>query len=324
MSFLWPWLLVLLPLPFLLRQRQAPVAQNEAVRLPPDVAAALAEEQTSSGPKTGLHNVLYWLIWCCLLISAAQPQWKYGSPLTSASGRSLMLVMDLSGSMERRDFILDGQTMNRLEVVKAIAGDFIVQRDGDRLGLVLFGDEAFIASPLSFDLIAVRHALNESAIGMAGRTTALGDALGLALVKMRDDSAGERAVILLTDGTHNAGNADPLSAAELAADWGIRVYTIGLGSHSMTDAIEGQDPSAELDTWMLKAIAQKAGGQYFRADSSDALKAIYEEIDKLEEGEFDAPSLQQRRDIRHLFLLTALLALLALLGLRLWPSRGTQ
>lgn len=319
-SFLWPWILALLPVPWLLNRWNPKLTAEDGVEVPPLLARTLASEHATTKPNTGISRFLWLLIWSSLVIACAQPQWVSGEQLQNASGRNLMLVMDLSGSMERKDFVLNGKTHNRLQAVKTIAGDFIVQRQGDRLGLVLFGDEAFVASPLSFDLTATRHALEESDIGMAGRTTALGNALGLALVKLHQNPAPEQAVILLTDGSNNAGNTNPLDAAKLAAQWNIRVHTIGLGSQRPEGDVSFQDPSAELDTTTLKTIANKSGGKYFRADTTQSLRAIYAELDQLESSEHQTPPLQIRNDIRHYFLITALLGVLTLISRQFLPG----
>ena len=274
-------------------------------------------DRTPAASPKRLPVILLRVIWICLIVAATQPQWIVGDPVTQATGRSVVLVIDLSRSMEKRDFELDGQRQNRLQAVKAVAGDFLQKRQGDRVGLIMFGDEAFVANPLSFDLTAARYALAESAIGMAGRTTALGDALALALIKLKEDSARDKAVILLTDGTNNAGEADPEHAAQIAAEWGIRVHTIGLGSVSAPGSTRGQNASADLDTATLKSIALLSGGRYYRTRTLDELKEVYATLDKLLTDEQKAPPLIPRRDIRQPFLLIALLASLLLIAHRL-------
>ena len=212
--------------------------------------------------------------------------------------------------MERRDFSIDNETVNRLVVVKNIASEFIGSRKGDRVGLVLFGSEAFIASPLTYDVDSVNTTLQGSGIGMAGRTTAMGDALGLAIKSLRDDPAVEKAIVLLSDGTNNAGTVEPEDAAELAISLGITVHTIGLGSEDA--GIEGQQfqsASADLDEATLKAVASASGGEFFRARTSAELKAIYAEIDALESANVPAPPLIIKRDFRNLFIVLSLLCL---------------
>ena len=211
--------------------------------------------------------------------------------------------------------------MSELSIVKRVAGEFIANRTGDRISLVLFGSEAFIGSPLSYDLEAVNHVLQSSGIGMAGRTTAMGDALGLAIQTLKEDPASEKAIVLLSDGTNNAGTAEPEDAARLAASLGIRVYTIGLGSEPGNNSASNsgsnsqqhfQSASADLDEETLKAIAAESGARFFRAHTSAELKAIYAEIDTLEQTDNIAPPLIIKQDLRNLFILALLLACLLL------------
>ncbi|MDO6459719.1 VWA domain-containing protein [Granulosicoccaceae sp. 1_MG-2023] len=317
-SFLWPFALLLLPLPWLRRRKPARADDEftrQAIPIPPVLAEAFAASATTQRPWPGAKVWLLHAVWIALVLALAQPQWILGEPISRASGRSMMLVVDLSRSMEMRDFELDGRADNRLNVVKRVAGEFIRERTGDRLGLILFGDEAFVANPLSFDLHAADYALQRSTIGMAGRTTALGDALGLALIKLQADDARDKAVILLTDGSNNAGRADPAGAAQIAAKWGIRIHTIGLGSDTLPGSIQGQNASASLDTATLKTVALLSGGRYFRVQNSSELQAVYDTLDTLLAEPVAAPPFIPRRDIRHL----PLLAALCCLGLYMLP-----
>lgn len=321
-SFLWPFALLLLPLPWLGRRtRDDTSLKAQAIRIPPTLAASLNPVHQQAAGRTRRERLLLALAWIGLVLAIAQPQWTLGEPITRATGRSLMLVMDLSGSMERRDFELDGQIDNRLNVVKRVVSDFIRSRQGDRLGLILFGDEAFVANPLSFDLTAAAYALEESTIGMAGRTTALGDALGLALLKLQADAAQDKAIVLLTDGRNNAGNADPTGAAGIAAQWGIRIHTVALGSDQLIGSIQGQNASAELDTDTLKAVALLSGGRYFRVHTTAELQNVYTTLDSLLAEPVDAPPLVPREDIRHIPLLMSLGSVLLLIALRLRKGR---
>ncbi len=173
----------------------------------------------------------------------------------------------------------------RLDVVKQVAGEFIQRREGDRVGLILFGTQAYLQTPLTFDRSTVRTLLDESVIGIAGRETAIGDAIGMALKRLRN-SDGETVLVLLTDGANTAGHVAPLKAAELAAQQGLRVHTIGVGGKPR--AVRGLlgmqmiNPASSLDEETLKAIAQATGGSYFRADDREALEAIYQRLDELE------------------------------------------
>lgn len=308
--FGWPLALLLLPLPLfaLLRNRDA---KAEAIKAPPLLSQAFAAAGSGEGRSSRWLAALLWLAWVLLVLAIAQPALVAGATIRPASGRSIVLVMDLSSSMERKDFQVDGKSVDRLTALKTVAREFIEKREGDRLGLVLFGDEAFSAAPISYDLASISNALEESAIGMAGRATAIGDALGLAIVKLRDDPAAAKTVLLLSDGTNNAGEAEPEDAARLAKDFGIRIQTIGMGSEKTSDAGDPIDPSADLDEATLKQIAEITGGAFFRARTTDELSQVYQEIDRIESSEADAPPVAPRIDIRN-WLLAAMAALLGL------------
>ena len=264
-----------------------------------------------------VEQIAMWLAWIALLLALAQP-WRPGDTVVQpVSGRALAMVVDLSGSMERRDFTLDGETSDRLSVVKSVAGQFIEARQGDRISLILFGREAFVASPLSFDLDAIRIILDSAGIGMAGRSTAIGDALGLAIKTLRSDTSDSKAIVLLSDGTNNSGSAEPESAASFARDLGIRIHSVAMGSDDNEASPSGYATanSADLDEATLEAIANDSGGNYFRARSSAELSAVYQEIDKLERSESDAPPVVLQQDLRHWPLLF-LLGLLSILAMR--------
>ncbi|MCB1381713.1 MAG: VWA domain-containing protein [Notoacmeibacter sp.] len=311
-SFGWPLAFLLLPLPLILALAGRNRAPASPLRVPPALAEAM-DAEGSSGRRPPARLLLPALVWTALVTGIAQPGIISGEQVAPASGRALELVIDLSGSMEKRDFVIGGQVTDRLAAVKTVAGAFLTARQGDRVGLVLFGEEAFSASPVSFDRASVAHALGESAIGMAGRTTAIGEALGLAIVKLRDDPAPERAIILLSDGTNNSGSAEPEDAARLAAENRIRIHAIGLGSERADAAGDPIDPSADLDEKTLREVAEASGGTFFRARTTEELKAAYDAIDALEGGKAPAPPFVPRQDLTGY----AIAAMLVLLGLAL-------
>lgn len=316
MEFSWPWIFLLLPLPLLFRQPTQGLATN-ALRIPTMLSRALDDLQVSSRYTMSVEQIAMWLAWIALLLALAQP-WRPGDTVVQpVSGRALAMVVDLSGSMERRDFTLDGETSDRLSVVKSVAGQFIEARQGDRISLILFGREAFVASPLSFDLDAIRIILDSAGIGMAGRSTAIGDALGLAIKTLRNDTSDSKAIVLLSDGTNNSGSAEPESAASFARDLGIRIHSVAMGSDDSEASPSGYATanSADLDEATLEAIANDSGGKFFRARSSAELNAVYEEIDKLERSESDAPPVILQQDLRHWPLLF-MLGLLTILAMR--------
>lgn len=289
MHFAWPWLWLLLPLPWLMRFLLPPAqaATPAALRVPFfDRVQHLGTPHQHVLHPPRLRRWLSYLVWVLLVCAAARPQWLGHTVEIPLSGRDLMLAVDLSGSMKTPDMTLDGRQVDRLTMIKSVAGHFIAQRTGDRLGLILFGTHAYLQTPLTYDRTTVRTMLNEAVIGIAGKATAIGDAIGLAVKRLRADSNQSRVLILLTDGANDAGEVSPLQAAKLAAEEHIRIYTIGVGATRML--VQGffgnqlVNPSSDLDADALKQIAKATGGQFFRAKNTKELREIYHELDKLE------------------------------------------
>ena len=296
-EWIWPYAFALLPLPLVVRwlwrsaeHRQAAltVPNLDAFRLPAETAAE------RPGRRFPWHLLLLWTIWLALVATCARPQWTGDPVLLPVTGRDLMLAVDISGSMGTEDMDLDGQLVDRLTVVKEVVADFIGARQGDRMGLILFGTNAYLQAPLTFDLQTVNRLLVEAPVGIAGGKTAIGDAIGLAVKRLRQRPEGERVLILLTDGANNVGEVAPVKAAQLAADEAIRIYTIGVGADEMRlPSIFGAlgarivNPSADLDEETLKHIATATGGRYFRARSTSNLAEVYAIIDALEPVEQD-------------------------------------
>ncbi|MDH5485310.1 MAG: VWA domain-containing protein [Gammaproteobacteria bacterium] len=288
---LWPWLLLALPLPLLLRKWLSPrnPAEDAALRVP------FIDDFSNDSNNGNQQRLNHWLLllasiaWICLVLASSRPQWL-GDPLqVPVSGRDLMMAVDLSGSMQVEDFSINGNTVDRLTATKHVAKTFIEKREGDRLGLILFGRQAYLQTPLTFDRETVNILLQESLIGLAGKETAIGDAIGLAIKRLQDKSKNSRVLILLTDGANTAGEVTPLKAAELAAEEGLKIYTIGIGADEMVRysifGAQRVNPSAELDEKTLTAIAEKTGGQYFRARNTEELEKIYQQLDQLEPAE---------------------------------------
>jgi Ca-activated chloride channel family protein len=282
----WPWLLLALPLPILaaLLLPRARGAIGTALHLP-HLGVALPQ-QTDVSPVPWLRRLLALLAWTLLVVAAARPQWLGAPQDVPRSGRDLLLAVDTSGSMSTEDMQLGGAPASRFAAIQAIAADFIHRRVGDRVGLILFGTRAYLLVPLTFDLKTVAKQLSGSTIGLAGRETAIGDAVGLAVKRLRDRPRDQRVLILLTDGVSNSGVLDPDKAIDLAAANHVRVYTIGIGADALrVDSMFGSrivNPSADLDEAMLTKMADKTGGRYFRARDSAQLAGIYRAIDKLE------------------------------------------
>lgn len=305
--FEWPWLFALLPLPWLLRLLLSPVdqAKDAALRVPfLDDFKSLTGKSIIEKP----NQLKLWLAvlgWVLLIVAAARPQW-IGEPIDiPVSGRDLMMAVDLSMSMEQEDFQLEGRLINRLQASKFVAGDFIERRVGDRIGLILFGERAYLQTPLTFDRKTVRTLLDESFLGLAGENTAIGDAIGLAVKRLREKKETEESVenvlILLTDGANTAGEIEPLQAADLAAHEGLKIYTIGIGADEMLVrsmfGTQRVNPSRDLDEKTLTEIAEKTGGKYFRARNTQELAKIYSILDELEPVEHDPKQFRPQKSL---------------------------
>ena len=316
-EFAWPWVVLLLPLPWLLRRWLRPAAPGQALHLPqPGVQLA-----TVAG--TRARGVVLWLLvlaWLCLLAAAARPQWVGPPQAQQRSGRALMLAVDLSGSMRTGDMQLAGQSVSRFGAVEAIAGDFINRRSGDEMGLILFGSQAFLVTPLPYDLPAVRAQLQGAAVGLAGTETAIGDAIAVAVKRLSALPEQARVLVLLTDGVNNAGSIAPREAARAAKAAGVRIYTIGIGATRMR--IPGffgsqlVNPSADLDADMLSSIATQTGGRFFRATDSGELTDAYRAIDALEPMPQTGPTLRPRHELFRWPLLAAMVLLLLVIAPR--------
>ncbi|MEK6749625.1 MAG: VWA domain-containing protein [Pseudomonadota bacterium] len=287
--FAWPWLWLVLPLPYLVWRWAPPLSAPTGVLHAPIFARvqALMAGGAKGAARPTWALAIAALAWAALVCAAARPEWLGETVSLNVSGRDVMLAIDLSGSMARPDFSLQGEPANRLDVIKAVAGDFIERRTGDRVGLILFGRRAYLHVPLTFDRRTVRTLLDEAEIGLAGQETAIGDALGLATKHLRERPQQSRVLVLMTDGAQTAGELPPLEAAKLAADSGLRVYTIGVGADSMQvgGGIFGPtvvNPSADLDEDTLQQIADLTQARYFRAKDTRGMKKIYVELDNLE------------------------------------------
>lgn len=288
----WPAAFLLLPLPWLLRWLLPPAAVPSTAL---QVGFLPRLEQLHSNA-TPIHSARrHWpfiVIWLLLLIAASRPQWL-GEPLPiSISGRDMMLAVDLSGSMEYQDMQLDGEPVPRMAVLQRLVSNFIEERQGDRLGLILFGSSAYVQAPLTHDLDSLNQWMDEAFVGLAGRETAIGDAIGLAIKRLTTEPAESRVLVLITDGANTAGQVNPLRAARFAASEGIRIFTIGVGADRSTQA-GTRDPSVDLDEGTLVDVALATGGEYFRARNGEDIDVIYNRIDMLE------PALRDSGPRRH-------------------------
>ena len=318
LEWAWPWLLVALPLPWLVARLWQPAhtQASAALRLP--YALEGLDAATGANPVSRWRRFLAILAWCALVVAAARPQWVGEAEALPRSGRDLLLAVDASGSMSIQDMAIGGRATTRYSAVKAIAGDFIRRRVGDRVGLIVFGTQAYLLTPLTFDRDTVFKQLDESAIGLPGKETAIGDAVGLSIKRLRERPLDRRVLILLTDGVNDAGELDPRKAIDLAVSEQVKIYTIGIGADSMrVDGFFGSqvvNPSADIDEKMLTTMADKTGGRFFRARNTVDLAVDLREIDRLEPS---ADAQQQFRPVDEIFYwplsAAALLALFATL-----------
>lgn len=322
-NFAWPWVLIFIPLALLARVflRPASVDHQAALKVPFLEDFERLQDDTLASKQTRWLLWLAWLAWFLLLLAAARPQWLGELAAPPVSGRDIMLAVDLSASMEAADFSLNGRNVNRLAATKAVAGEFIQRREGDRIGLLLFGRQAYLQAPLTFDRDTVTTLLYEAVIGLAGVETAIGDVIGLAVKRFREshtqEQQGDRVLVLLTDGANTAGVIEPLRAAQLAAQDGLKIYTIGIGAEEVVvNSLFGRRrvrPSADLDEKTLKAIAQTTGGQYFRARDTEELGEIYAILDELEPVVAETQGFRPRRALYPWFLGSSLLLSVLLL-----------
>ncbi|WP_372018781.1 vWA domain-containing protein [Pseudoxanthomonas sp. 10H] len=315
-GFAWPWAWALLPLPLLVRLLLPPRRSSEpALRVPWDGRLDAVAAPGLAGARAAL--LLPALAWLCLCAAAARPQQLGEAQAPPHQARQMLLAVDLSGSMSETDMELGGQVVDRLTAAKSVIADFLQRRAGDRVGLLVFGQRAYMLAPLTLDRDSVRMQLRDSVAGLAGRETALGDAIGLAVKRLREQPEGQRVLILLTDGVNTAGVLDPLKAAELAQAEGVRVHTIAFGGgggmslFGMPIPVQGGE---EVDEDTLREVATMTGGRFFRARDTGQLAGIYAELDRLEPVDVAAAPVRPRIE-RYPWPLAAALAL----AIVAWP-----
>lgn len=293
-EFTWPYAFLALPLPLLIYKLLARAPRRDAALYVPffSVLSRLQADNENLTSGRLLNLICCTLIWLLVVIASSRPQWL-GEPVQlTATGRDLMLAVDISGSMEAQDMVVGNRQASRIDVVKAVVGDFVERREGDRLGLILFAAHAYIQAPLTFDRQTVGTLLAEAEIGIIEESaTAIGDAIGLGVIHLRTRPENSRVLVLLTDGVNNAGTVSPEQAGQLARTENIKIYTIGIGAEQVVQrtffGASAINPSAELDEAVLTRIAESTGGRYFRARDVNDLVAIYTELDRLETIEQD-------------------------------------
>lgn len=288
-QFYFPWAALLLPLPYLVcrffpKKRDLDVPEIHFPGMQ-RLKKAFPASQLSAHKNLLFYSLLS-LSWLCLIIALMQPERVDQVNQVKNKGYDLMLAVDVSGSMQAVDFSTSTKTLSRLDVIKDVVGKFALGREGDRLGLITFGEHAYLHVPLTLDTLAVSRTLNDTAAGMAGQKTAIGDAIGMSVKTLRDRPAGSRVLVLLTDGEDNASSIPPLEAAKIAKQYGIRIYTIGIGKKGAVPFPNGFGGygmvEMSIDEELLKEIAELTGGSYYHADNQKKLEAIYAKINKLE------------------------------------------
>ncbi len=299
--FEWVWLLTALPLPLLIywlpSKNRSEVA---SLKVPVLIDGMNSNKTTANKNKSSL--IILSLIWILLVLAASRPQWLGEAVNVPTEGREMMIAVDLSGSMQVEDMTLNGQTVNRLDMLKVLLGEFIERRVGDRLGLILFGDDAYMQTPMTFDRNTVQQMLDETVLGLVGQQTAIGDAIALAVKRFNETDDSNRVLVLLTDGQNTAGKVTPEEALELAIAKKVTIYSIGIGADVMLQqsffGTRKVNPSSDLDEKTLTDLAEKTNGKYFRARSSEDLAKIYQLLDTFEPVEQDQ---KQMRPLSALF-----------------------
>ena len=320
LSFVWPWFYLILPLPFLYRKLRRS-ANSESPYLESTILLSIAETQNRLVSSTSQRRLLILLLiiaWLSLVTAIARPV-NIGDPVAlPTTGRDILLAVDISGSMEREDMIIKGRQVNRLYAVKSVVSEFVNTREGDRLGLILFGERAYLQTPLTFDTKTLQDLLIEAQIGFAGNGTAIGDAIGLSVKKLKERPDSNRVLILLTDGSNTAGVLSPSEASDIAKKAKVKIYTIGIGDgRQRNQVLFGQtlvNQNNDLDERTLTAIADLTGGKYFRARDPRELRSIYDQLNKLEPIDQDEELLRPITSLFHwplaLFLTCSLLIIL--------------
>jgi Ca-activated chloride channel family protein len=330
-TFQWPLLALLLPLPFLVswfaRGRETSAGVPEV--LFPHVNELRSAFGSFAGAGPAATRFLRWalfLVWTLFVVALMRPQILDRLTAVKNSGHDLMLAVDLSGSMQSLDFASAGERVNRLDVAKSVVKDFVSKRVGDRVGLVLFGEHAYLQTPLTQDTAAVSKMLDNAMPGMAGDSTAIGDALGLAVKNLRERPANSRAIVLLTDGDDNASTLPPLQAAELARQYGIRIYTVVIGKEGVVPFPDENGNvvmvQSQVDVTLTRKVAELTGGEFYRATDRAGLARIYDRIDELQKTESESRVTVIRQPLYRYPLGCALALLAALAAASQW--KGSQ
>ncbi len=308
------WAFLLLPIPILVRLLLSPSDTAGLALAVPLFSQLKLETGAITDSKHRLSMFCISIFWICLVAAASRPFWLSEPVSRTETGRDLMLAVDISGSMSEADMLINSLPASRIDALKLVAGQFIERRKGDRLGLILFGTNAYTFVPLTFDLETLNELLQDVSTGLAGRRTAIGDAIGLAVKSMREQLTEYKVLILITDGSNTAGFGDPIQAARAARQEGLTIYTIGVGSDEETLSLIYGLPSIPtgtvLNEGLLKQISSVTNGQYFRATDSRSLEQIYAALDRLEPVEHKFQSYRPREELFYIPLLCGILIMM--------------
>ncbi|WP_424931954.1 VWA domain-containing protein [Amaricoccus macauensis] len=315
------WALLALPLPILIWRLAPPHRERvPALRFPffrrvADAAGADTRAGAVVLNRSRLQMIAAIACWCLVILALARPE-RLGAPVeVTRAARDVVLAIDISGSMDTRDFeSADGTRMQRLAAVREVVKGFVSGRDGDRMALIVFGSKAYLQTPLTEDLGTILTLLDTTEVGMAGPHTALGDAIGLAIRTFENSEIEERLLILLSDGSDTSSRMDPVNAAEIAASKGVEIYTIGVGDPDAT----GEN---RVDIAALQQIAGRTGGAYFFASDAAALDQVYSRIDELAPHKVETTSYRPRQPLAWIPLAMAALLGTATLGVLQLGSR---
>ena len=314
LDFAWGWAFLLLPLPVLIRLLMSPSDTAGLALAVPLFSQLQLETEAVADTKHRLSMICISTFWICLILAASRPFWLSEPVSRTETGRDLMLAVDISGSMSEADMLINSLPASRIDALKLVVGRFIERRKGDRLGLILFGTNAYTFVPLTFDLETLNELLQDVSTGLAGRRTAIGDSIGLAVKSMREQQAEHKVLILITDGSNTAGFGDPVQAAGAARQEGLTIYTIGVGSDeealSRIYGIQSIPTGTALNENVLKQISKVTNGQYFRATDSRSLEKIYAALDRLEPVEHKYQSYQPRQELFYIPLMGGILIMM--------------
>jgi Ca-activated chloride channel family protein len=319
LDFTWGWAFLFLPLPILVRLLLPPSDTASLALAVPLFSRLELEAETITDSKHRLSMLCISAFWICLIVACSRPFWLNEPISRTETGRDLMLAVDISGSMSEADMLIDSLPASRINALKLVVGRFIERRKGDRIGPILFGTNAYTFVPLTFDIETLNELLQDVSTGLAGRRTAIGDAIGLAVKSMREQETEHKVLILITDGSNTAGFGDPIQAALAASREGMTIYTIGVGSDEETLSkiygLQSIPTGTALNEDGLKEISRVTNGRYFRATDSRSLEQIYAALDELEPVEYKFQSYQPRNELFYIPLLGGILIMMFYLAL---------